>query len=49
MSSLVIGGTVAVIILMWVLMRPDDFKIVSKAISDLYTGSVGALIPKAGS
>lgn len=46
MTNLVIGGTVAVIILMWILTRPDDFKNVADSISKLYTNSVGALVPK---
>lgn len=48
MTTLVISGTIGIIILMWILMRPTDFQNVSKALSDLYTGSVGALIPKNG-
>jgi hypothetical protein len=48
MTTLIVGGTVAVIILMWVLMRPDDFQNVTASLSKLYTDSVGALIPKAG-
>jgi hypothetical protein len=47
MTTLVISGTIGLIILMWILMRPTDFQNVSAAISKLYTDSVGALIPKA--
>lgn len=48
MTTLVVSGTIGLIILMWILMRPTDFQNVSKAISDLYTTTVGALVPKAG-
>jgi hypothetical protein len=44
-TTLVISGTVGVIILMWILTRPDDFKNIADSISKLYTDSVGALIP----
>jgi hypothetical protein len=46
MSNLIIGGTIAVIILMWLLMRPDDVKNLTKSLGDLYTTTVGALVPK---
>jgi hypothetical protein len=47
-TQMIIAGTIGVIILMWVLTRPTDFQNVMKSISDLYTGSVGALVPKTG-
>lgn len=46
MSTLVISGTIGIVILMWLLMRPDDVKKLADSISKLYTSSVGALVPK---
>jgi hypothetical protein len=48
-TTLIIGGTIGLIILMWILMRPTDFQNVMGSISKLYTSSVGALVPKASS
>jgi hypothetical protein len=46
MTNLIIGGTVAVVILIWLLSRPTDVQKLTSSISDLYGKSVGALVPK---
>jgi hypothetical protein len=46
MTTLIITGTIAVIIVIWLLSNPTGVQQVSKSLSDLYTGMVGSLVPK---
>lgn len=45
-TSLIISGTIFVIIVAWLLMKPQAAEQVIGAIGKLYSGSVGALMPK---
>jgi hypothetical protein len=46
-TTTIIVGTIGVIILMWILTHPDEFKTVSGSVTDVFTKGVGALVPKA--